>query len=113
MTDLLAKRLSVGGVASDDINTEISNLLSWDLRAGTRMDVNRPFGNGQDDNGNGVVDEHGPISAQQLEADPSVAEQVWAAGTYFDHDNDGNGRLPIPMRTWPDITSQSICMCWR
>lgn len=91
VADLLASRLSKAGVIvdQDDINAEVTKMLSWDLRAGTRMDVNRPFGNGQDDNGNGVVDEHGPTSAQQLEADPSVAEQIWAAGTYFDHDNDG------------------------
>lgn len=87
--DLLTMRLSNGGVASTNINSEIANMLSWDLRAGTRMDVNRPFGNGQDDNGNGVVDEHGSTTATQLEADPSIGEQVWAAGTYFDHDNDG------------------------
>ena len=90
VADLLAARLTVGGVAQADINSELAKMLSWDLRAGTRMDVNRPFGNGLDDNGNGVVDEHGPTSADQLEADPTSPEQIWAAGTYFDHDNDGN-----------------------
>ena len=91
--DLLAARLADGGVAPADINAEINKMLSFDLRAGTRMDVNRPFGNGVDDNGNGVIDEHGPTSAQQLEADPSVGEEIWGnwkAGIRFDHDNDGN-----------------------
>ncbi|MEX0936933.1 MAG: hypothetical protein WDZ59_03660 [Pirellulales bacterium] len=33
------------------------NLLPPELLLGERMNVNRPFGNGQDDSGNGVVDE--------------------------------------------------------
>jgi hypothetical protein len=114
VTDLLAARLAAQFFPSgvpitpaniDEINAEVAKMLSWDLRAGTRMDVNRPFGNGQDDNGNGVVDEHGPTSADQLEADPTVGEQIWATGTYFDHDNDGNTPgTPIGM-TNPDTNA--------
>ena len=58
-----------------------------------------------DATGNGVVDEHGPTAANQLEADPTVAEQIWATGTYFDHDNDGNTPgTPIGMMT-PDTNA--------
>ena len=35
------------------------SMLSPDLAMGLRMDVNRPFGNGRDDNDNLIVDEHG------------------------------------------------------
>jgi len=38
-----------------------SRLVAPELLAGLRMNLNRPFGNGLDDNGNGVVDEPGLI----------------------------------------------------
>jgi hypothetical protein len=46
-------------------------LLPPELVAGLRFDLNRPFGNGQDDNGNGVVDE--PAEAA------SGVEPAWLA----------------------------------
>ncbi len=79
------------------------SMLSHDLRMGLRFDVNRPFGNGRDDNGNGVVDEHGfggPDAAgrfRNLEAslwELTAPERLWQngpwgpAGVGFDHDND-------------------------
>ena len=49
ITDLLrAAGVTTGNMAS---------LLPPDILAGLRMDINSPFGNGIDDNGNGVVDE--------------------------------------------------------
>jgi hypothetical protein len=39
------------------LNVLSQNLLAPEVVAGHRMDINRPFGNGQDDNNNGVVDE--------------------------------------------------------
>ena len=36
----------------------MSSLLPPELLAGRKMDLNRAFGNGLDDNGNGVVDDH-------------------------------------------------------
>ena len=48
VTDLLAVR----GVPS----TAYAQLLPPDLRCGLRMNINRPFGNGRDDNNVGVVD---------------------------------------------------------
>jgi len=41
------------------IQQEIRKLLPQDLADGLRLDINRPLGNGRDDNNNGVVDEPG------------------------------------------------------
>ena len=93
LIDLMLKRNSALTGA------QIAALLPGELVAGLRMDLNRPFGNGRDDNNNGVVDE-------PLEADPTTPEYVWfsprgpvAPGTpaaisnfsliRFDHNNDG------------------------
>lgn len=35
------------------------SLVSWDVQMGIRMDINRPFGNGLDDDGDGIIDEAG------------------------------------------------------
>jgi hypothetical protein len=57
LVDLLAARLLVGGVSVSNLPDQISGLLPPSLVAGQRFDLNRPFGNGIDDNNNGVVDE--------------------------------------------------------
>ena len=68
------------------------DLLPPEMLAGRKMDLNRPLGNGRDDNGNGVVDEPGegvyPGSPEQLAlyrrpGDPPVAVP-------FSYDTDGN-----------------------
>ncbi len=46
------------GVALDD--------LSRDLRMGVRMNLNRPFGDGQDDDGNGVVDDDAEVADERF-----------------------------------------------
>lgn len=45
-------------------NNYAARCVSPDLLAGLRMDLNAPFGNGWDDNGNGVIDE--PFDADSL-----------------------------------------------
>ena len=66
---------------------KLQELVSWDLLAGRKMDLNRPFGNGLDDNGNGVVDEAGIIKnlitpdGEKFRLDPAdngeeIAEQT-------------------------------------
>ena len=62
MAELMASRLTPGV----DVNAELTKLLSPDLALGLRMDVNRAFGNGQDDNGNGIADEPGEQSAEYV-----------------------------------------------
>jgi hypothetical protein len=42
---------------ADALRVDTSNMLCSDVLLGLRMDLNRPFGDGQDNNGNNVVDE--------------------------------------------------------
>jgi hypothetical protein len=87
VTDLLALRLAQNGLSGASLNSELAKMLAPELVSGTRFDINRPFGNGEDNNGNRVVDEHGPQPTQQLEATAGV-DQIWSQNV--DHDNDGN-----------------------
>ncbi len=50
------------------IRREMRKLLPPDLADGLRLDINRPFGNGRDDNNNGVVDEPGEDDGTGTEA---------------------------------------------
>jgi len=54
--ELLAARLPSTWSATVR-DAQISKMLSPDLVMGLRMDINRPIGNGRDDNGNAVVDD--------------------------------------------------------
>ena len=61
------------------MNGYLRRLLSWDLATGTKMDLNRPFGDGRDDStfgaiGYGVVDEPGESQAI------AVGEPAWEPG---------------------------------
>ncbi|MFL2863942.1 MAG: hypothetical protein ACJZ8Y_01885 [Pirellulaceae bacterium] len=62
-----------------------SPLLDIGIFDGQKMDVNRPFGNGMDDNGDGVVDNF---------IESTGAERLWpnifnGTPVFVDHDNDG------------------------
>jgi hypothetical protein len=65
LVDLLIVRLAAGmrgspipdGDIPNHIATMLPRLLPLDLLSGRKMDINRPFGNGTDNNGNRVVDE--------------------------------------------------------
>jgi hypothetical protein len=46
-------------LTANDINLQLRAMLPFDLVGGLKMDVNRAFGNGLDDNNNGAVDEPG------------------------------------------------------
>lgn len=46
------------GMAPQVANQELAELLAPEVRMGLPMNLNRPFGNGRDDNNNGVYDEH-------------------------------------------------------
>ncbi|MHB1035795.1 MAG: hypothetical protein ACYC0Y_14235 [Pirellulales bacterium] len=72
------------------------SLLPAEMLAGLRMDIDRPFGNGRDDNGNGVVDEPEEAGLEKAWHDIEFAgtgSDVPAAGAFrnvpFDHNNDG------------------------
>ncbi len=63
----------------------VNQLLAPEFFRGHRMDVNRPFGNGRDDNNNQVVDEVDTTPARRLE---SRQNQLWLT-IPPDFDNDG------------------------
>lgn len=75
------------------LNKDLASLLSPDMVMGLRFDVNRPFGNGQDDPSpvtgelNQVVDDHG-VGANDFRGEDATDERFWG-GIPFDHDNDG------------------------
>ena len=77
------------------INQQIRGMLSPDLGMGLRMDINRPWGNGRDDNGNHVVDEHGfsfPALAPPTPGNNSLFRFTLEAGMAVDGwDNDSDG----------------------
>lgn len=54
---LLGTRLSANGVSGPALQANLRAMLPWELFHGQRMDLNRAFGNGRDDNNNGVIDE--------------------------------------------------------
>ncbi len=64
ISDLLkALVMKAGSLASPPSDTEMTLLFAPELLAGRKMDLNRAFGNGRDDNGNGVVDEPDPAES--------------------------------------------------
>lgn len=81
LTVRLARGLEDSGVASADIPGYVATLrmlfLSPELRSGLKMDLNAPFGNGIDDDGDGVVDEparlvrNNPIAPDEFVVDSS------------------------------------------
>ena len=74
--------LEAGFSGSDDTRSPLLDIGIFD---GQKMDVNRPFGNGIDDNGDGVVDNF---------IESTGAERLWpnifnGTPVFVDHDNDG------------------------
>ncbi|TWT38018.1 hypothetical protein KOR34_29850 [Posidoniimonas corsicana] len=57
--EILSMRL--GGVQNYERRASFGGLLAPEVMAGLKMDLNRPFGDGRDNNNNGVVDE--PLEA--------------------------------------------------
>ena len=131
--DLIFSRLrsSFGGPAfisstSDaDIakaNFAMQRLLPWEVLSGSKMDVNRPFGNGRDDTlpnnpGFGIVDEPlsqspgGQLTSEVIGPDRKgrPGEYLWdddvfvnpvtlPAGVRMDHNNDGTFNMLAPTK---------------
>lgn len=81
--------LEAGFAGSDDTRSPLLDIGIFD---GQKMDVNRPFGNGVDDNGDSVVDNF---------IESTGAEQLWpnifnATPVFMDHDNDGISGPAVP-----------------
>ena len=76
-------------------NAQLQELIAPELRLGRKVDINRPFGNGIDDNGNGVVDEPG--------------EMLRADNTGRDDDGDGttdeNGELSVEQQSFASVAA--------
>lgn len=68
-------------------SVSVHSLLPPEVMRGLPMDINRRFGNGRDDNGNGVVDEHWLSNDPDL--NESDAERYRVSSTGLDHNNDG------------------------
>src|SRR5262249_37014928 len=83
------------------VNFVIKQSFPPELVSGLRFDLNRPFGNGVDDDGNGVVDEpttseynastryEVPTSWNASATNPSSPFGSTVNPTYFDLNNDG------------------------
>lgn len=92
--DRLANNVLFGSnLAASDPNRSVDyysfgGLLAPEVLAGRRMDLNRPFGDGRDNNGNGVVDE--PQEAGEPFVDSDGNGLIVGAGVEFrDLDRDG------------------------
>jgi hypothetical protein len=86
----------------------ISDLLAPEVIAGKRMDLNRPFGNGKDDNGDGVVDD--PLEAGDpfLDINGNGKRDDGTGGTPVEPyiDLDGNGAYTPPGdQLWANLTA--------
>lgn len=85
--ELVAAQLRAAGMNETAIAQQLQMMLSPELLAGLRLDLNRPLGNRRDDNGNWAVDEMAEAT--------SGTEQLQLAGPagpvtfLLDHDNDG------------------------
>jgi hypothetical protein len=72
------------------LNNELGMLLAPELASGLRLDVNRPLGNGRDDDGDGLIDEWDPYAGGETDLE-SLWNNISAAtpGVAFDHNGDG------------------------
>ena len=99
IVDLLRAKLIVGrgyptntalnATQVNQINSDIATMLPPELVAGVRFDLNRPFGNGVDDDGNNVVDEPSEYNTSK-ELPATWTSAFGASGwTGLDLNNDG------------------------
>ena len=75
---------------NQQVNQQLDIMLSKDLILGLRMDLNRVFGDGQDNDADGAIDDPGEV----FNANPVLADQLWDAaihttyaGIAFNHAN--------------------------
>ncbi|MCC7476036.1 MAG: hypothetical protein IT425_11625, partial [Pirellulales bacterium] len=83
----------------------VQQQLPADLVAGERMDLNRPFGDGRDNNGDGVVDD--PLEAGEPFLDVNGNGHYDSGEPYIDLD--GNGGYAFPSdQLWAGLTGEPI-----
>ena len=97
ITELLALRLLHADVPANRVNAEIKKMLSPDLVMGLRMDINRPFGNGRDDNANGVVDQANAYYEYEVLLDTTQPRNPFVVSPA---NTMGWVQIRIPVRSW-------------
>ncbi|HEX6960921.1 MAG TPA: hypothetical protein VF175_03585, partial [Lacipirellula sp.] len=84
---LFPERITDAG-AAQQLRGIMRQLLAPELADGTRLNINRPFGNGYDDDGDGAVDEQGELTVDGTPTKiwPNLAKrpETSAASTAFD-----------------------------
>ncbi|MDG2467788.1 MAG: hypothetical protein P8M80_00785 [Pirellulaceae bacterium] len=93
----LRDQLTASGLSGTVLEEELEEMLPPELFAGIRFDINRIFGDGEDDNGDVVVDNHWGLWSEDLEATPgnlsliseSDLDEVTTLNRHLDLDNDG------------------------
>jgi hypothetical protein len=78
IVELFRHRLSNQGIAGEELEKQIDILCAWELRRGEKFDINRPWGNGKDDDqpgrpGFGVVDDPGEFRASGQASETTYA----------------------------------------
>ncbi len=87
IVDLAAARLLSSGVTSTQVNAQLAIMLAPELINGVRMNINRPFGNGRDNDGDGVAD-------NVEEGNATLTGSAGAAVNYLNNGNDAMALLP-------------------
>jgi len=87
LLDLYRYRLAAAGVLATNIPNELFKLVPFEILHGQKFDINRWFGNGLDDNGNGVVDEYEEEVAGEIVWPPTAPTQFQNAAFAYLNDN--------------------------
>lgn len=83
--------------SSTDLQNNRARMISPDVALGLRMDVNAPFGNGVDDDGDDIVDEPGEKSGATIEPlNTYDLDGNLVSALNFDGNRDGNAPPPPP-----------------
>jgi hypothetical protein len=96
--DIVRTRLmAIAGYTSANVNTPLTDLVTKgviapELLAGQRFNVNRPFGNGRDDDNDGIVDEAEEYSYNNLNEVPVTWNGItgFTKPQFMDLNRDGN-----------------------
>ena len=70
------------------VRAVLRRILAPELADGLRLNVNRPLGNGVDDNGNGVVDEPGEVNSRAWSANLPNELTAFSGPTFPDYADD-------------------------
>lgn len=109
---------STGTMTEQEANAAVQELLSFETRMGLPFDLNRPFGDGKDNNGNGVYDEHAQstnpalneaISGEYITAVDWFGQPA-GSGTQLDFDPNIDGDNDVLTRDFNHLARQQFAM---